>query len=186
MSVNVAHYPALVWDGSSPSRPADLSIDKHPDFEDWDQVVAEVIALQNEIDSIRFLSAPNAAAATLTVGQPVYLKANGTGFALADANGVAPLYDVIGLLATGDASGGHNGTVKCQRAGTLTLTTAQWDAQTGQSGGLTPLVEYFLSGTVGKITKTRPATTGDHVKRVGIALNITDMLVEVRHLVIAP
>lgn len=184
--MNVAQYPAAIWDGSTPSRFAVDNLNRRPDADDWNQAVAELVALQLELDSIRFLAAPNAAAAVLAVGQPVYLKANGTGFALADANGAAPLYDVIGLLATGDASEGHSDTVKCQRAGTLTLTTAQWDSQTGETGGLTPLVEYYLSGTVGKITKTRPSTTGDHVKRVGIALNTTDMLVEVRHLVVAP
>lgn len=177
MSINIAQYPAKIWDGSSKTRPSDRSLDRHPDFEDWNQIVAELIAMQTELDSIRFLTAP--ATVTLTLGQPVYLKANGSGFALADANGAAPLYDVIGLVVDTVAA-------KCQRAGTMTLITSQWDAQTGETGGLTPLVEYFLSGTVGKITKTRPATTGDHVKRVGIALNTTDMLVEVRHLVISP
>lgn len=177
MSTAIAQYPAQVWDRSSFTRPSGNGTSRKPDFNDWDQAVAELIALQTELDSIRLLTAP--ATVVLALGQPVYLKANGTGFALADANGAAPLYDVIGLVADINAA-------KCQRAGTLILTTAQWDAQTGESGGLTPLVEYFLSGTVGKITKTRPSTSGDHVKRVGIALNSTYMLVEVRHLVIAP
>jgi hypothetical protein len=177
-----AQYPSKIWDGSSPSRPGDFSLTRHPDFNDWDQVVAELIALQTELDNVRFLEAPNASGGALVVGQPVYLKADGTGYAAADANGASPLYDVIGLLAVGGAS---LATIKAQRAGTLTLLKSQWDTQTGETGGLTPLVEYYLSETVGKITKTRPATTGSHVKRVGIALNATDMLVEVRHLVIA-
>lgn len=173
MSSAIAKYPATIWDGTSVSR-TDAGITRHPDYKDWDQAVAELIALQKELDSIRFISAPGVG---LLPGQPVYLKADGSGFALSVANGAAPLRDTVGLIASLGVA---------QRAGTLILTPSQWDAQTGESGGLTPLVEYFLSDTAGKITKTRPATTGDTIKRVGLALNATFMLVEVRHLAIAP
>lgn len=186
MSKVAAKYPTSVWDVSSPARAADATIDRGPEFRDWDQMVAEMVAVQTELDAIRFFSAPNSAAATVAPGCPLYLKADGSGWAKADANGAAPLYDVVGLAVDGDASVGHNGTIKTQKAGLLTLTTGQWDTVTGGSGGLTPNVEYYLSGTVGQITATRPGTTGDHVKRVGIAVSATVMNIDVKHQVIAP
>lgn len=45
MSVNVANFPTSIWDGSSVNRDS-RSIDAGPDYEDWDQIVAEVIAMQ--------------------------------------------------------------------------------------------------------------------------------------------
>lgn len=44
-----AQFPGQVWDGDSSSRsPLD---DKAPDFQDWDQIVAEVQAAQNELNA---------------------------------------------------------------------------------------------------------------------------------------
>lgn len=47
MSKNVANYPGTIWDGTTPSRSQtpDL-VDRKPDYEDWDQIVAEIIAMQ--------------------------------------------------------------------------------------------------------------------------------------------
>lgn len=64
-----------------------------------------------------------------------------------------------------------------QSSGILTLTTAQWDVVTGASGGLTRGSVYYLSlVTNGRITATRPSTTGQLVSRVGVALSPTAML----------
>lgn len=43
-------------------------------------------------------------------------------------------------------------------AGMLTLTTAEWDAVTGESGGLTPDSYYWLSAVPGEFTATQPDT----------------------------
>lgn len=60
--------------------------------------------------------------------------------------------------------------------GLVNLTTAQWDAVTGQSGGLTRGAVYYLSQSViGGITTTRPSTPGTYTTRVGIALSPTVM-----------
>lgn len=48
MSVNPANFPTSVWDGSTPTR-NDRRTDRDPDYEDWDQMLAEVIALQNHL-----------------------------------------------------------------------------------------------------------------------------------------
>jgi hypothetical protein len=45
MSINQPNFPNKIWDGFSPSR-HDRTIDRPPDGEDWDQIIAEIIALQ--------------------------------------------------------------------------------------------------------------------------------------------
>lgn len=178
MSVNVAKYPGAQWDGSSPDRTNDRSINRRPDYEDWDQIVAEVIALESELDIVKAsrlagdaLIVPNPTGGAVVVGKAVYLLANGTGIALADANGTAPARNLLGLVSVGAAGAGGN--VNVQQAGDLTLTTAQWDAVAGTSGGLTANTEYYLSGTPGAITATVPATTGDTDIVVGVAKSTT-------------
>lgn len=181
MGVNVAQYPDDVWDGSSPSRNAPVElVDKHPDFEDWDQAVAEIASIQDDVlNGLEDIVVPNGAGAAVTVGVPVYMLANAAGATSADANGTAPARNVMGIVKVGrDATGGN---LTVRQRGRLTLTTAEWDAVTGETGGLTPFVEYYLSGTVAKITKTVPATTGDNVVVVGIAESATVMNISIRH-----
>lgn len=48
MSQVVADFPDNVWDGVSESR-ADRIIDRSPDYFDWDQIVAEMIATQTYV-----------------------------------------------------------------------------------------------------------------------------------------
>src|SRR6185369_10687560 len=44
-----------------------------------------------------------------------------------------------------------------QQLGTLTLTTGQWDAVCGTSGGLTRGDYYWVDSTAGKLTATQPS-----------------------------
>jgi hypothetical protein len=173
MSKPAANYPASQWDGSSASRTSDPSVDRAPFFQDYDQLVEELKATQAELDKSKFLSLPNGAGADLVVGTPVYALANGTGAAKADCNGSVPARDVLGLVSTGDLSVGHNGTVVVQLEGEITLTTAQWDAVAGTSGGLAANKAYYLSGPAGDLVLTRPATTGDNIITMIIAISAT-------------
>lgn len=50
MSRNVAQFPAAVWDGTTPNRTSRFD-DKSPDYEDFDQLVAEVIATQTSLSA---------------------------------------------------------------------------------------------------------------------------------------
>lgn len=81
----------------------------------------------------------------------------------------------IGLLATAGPKSGHGILIY---AGPIELTTAEWDALTGDTGGLVPNDRYYLSqGTAGKITKTRPVT-GIRAP-IGVALSDTVLLVQI-------
>jgi len=82
----------------------------------------------------------------------------------------------IGLASTPGIVGDH---ANVQTNGVLTLTTAEWDAITGDTGGLTRGVPYYLipAPDDGQLTTTPPSTPGDFVVRVGIALSATDFLI---------
>ncbi|MEN6367700.1 MAG: carbohydrate-binding protein [Thermoguttaceae bacterium] len=108
----------------------------------------------------------------LAICTPVYVKTNGhVDKAKADASGTT---EVFGLIA--DVSVAASGPGNVQFHGLVVATTAQWDAITGGSGGLTPGTVYFLSAaTAGLLTSTAPATLGQFVSRVGKAISSTTL-----------
>lgn len=114
--------------------------------------------------------------ATLIAGQACYsTAADHVGKAKADASGTK---DVLGL-ATAAITSAASGTIQCN--GILALTTAQWDALCGTTGGLTFNVPYFLSaGTAGLLASTVPTTVGQYVCEVGRALSTTEMMIDIR------
>jgi hypothetical protein len=116
----------------------------------------------------------NVNGSTATVCQPVYVFGSGT-IKLARANAAATAI-VAGLVH--DATIANNASGEICTSGPMTKTTAQWDAQTGQSGGLTAGAEYWCSAaTAGKLTTTPPSAATQFDVRVGIALSTTIMLV---------
>lgn len=88
----------------------------------------------------------------------------------------ATITRVIGLASTPGVAG-HRTNIQSQ--GVLTLTADQWDAVTGESGGLTRGVPYYLSAGAdgGRLTQIAPTIAEDFVVRVGIALSSTDFLI---------
>ena len=60
--------------------------------------------------------------------------------------------------------------------GLLVLETSQWDAVTGDVGGLVARTMYYLDPTTsGRITRTAPTGVGDFVVQIGRAANATTM-----------
>jgi hypothetical protein len=111
-----------------------------------------------------------------TIGQPVY-SVSGTNVDLAQANAQGTIR-VIGLTLSTAVNAANPGDVLID--GKLTATTTQWDAVTGQSGGLTPGVNYFLNpANPGQLTVTAPSTVGEFVVRVGYALSATEFEIEI-------
>jgi hypothetical protein len=117
-------------------------------------------------------SEPYDATGSKNAGSAVTVATGNLSAALADGSGAQVC---VGLLtqnwSTGDAT-------VCG-AGPLTLTTAQWDLVTGQSGGLTPGATYYVADVdAGNITSTAPSAPGDYVTVVGYAMNATTMIVQ--------
>jgi hypothetical protein len=110
---------------------------------------------------------------TVNICSAVYNDAAG-GFKKAVANALGTSL-VVGLASANinSAASGIIGT-----AGEIAATTAQWDAVTGQTGGLTFGARYFLdNATAGKITSTAPSS--GFIVPIGQAMSTTQMLVRI-------
>lgn len=83
--------------------------------------------------------------------------------------------NVVGLAASPGVEGQS---VRVAFAGPLDATTDEWDAVTGDSGGLTPAAPYYV-GTTGTLTTTAPSAPGTRVAAVGIALSPTSMMIQI-------
>jgi len=117
----------------------------------------------------------NSGAAALP-GAAVYV--NGAGrFGLA----IASAYSTGGVLALANRSIANGAPGPVTTAGPVTLTTGQWDAVTGGSGGLASGLLYFLDpSTPGKLSTTAPSTPGQVVTLVGRAISPTVMIVAIQ------
>ena len=137
----------------------------------------EQLQTADRLASPTVFSRTNANAGALVIGTPVYVAGAGTvDKAKADAAGTK---DVLGLIADPTVATGQPGTV--QSDGVLTATTAQWDAVTGQTGGLTPNTTYFLDpATAGKLTPTAPTADGQFVCQLGLATSTTELEISIR------
>lgn len=110
------------------------------------------------------------AASTLIAGQVVYAS-SATDVEKARANADITSKP-IGLATTAASSAA---TVSVQTNGVLTLTTPQWDALCGTTGGLTAGAQYYLSAsTAGLLTATLPTGAGNYVIPVIEALSPTE------------
>lgn len=120
--------------------------------------------------------ASQTAAATLIAGNVVYSSAaNTVNKAKADASGTV---FAIGL-ATAAINSAASGIV--QFNGIVTLTTAQWDAAFGTTGGLTFNTTYYLSAaTAGLGTTTVTTTAGQYVLILGKAISTTEFDLDIR------
>lgn len=99
----------------------------------------------------------NSEGSAITKGQPVYISGNNQ-YSLALANSV-DTSRVIGLVIDDSTDDGE--TMHVLLNGELEATTSQWDAVTGETGGLAPGGRYFLSPTTaGMLTRTPPSTQG--------------------------
>lgn len=128
--------------------------------------------LDASVSEVDVVAMQNGNAAPITIGQPVYVKAaSSVDLAQASASGTV---EVLGLVRETSIAAAATGVI--QTDGVLAATTAQWDAVTGGTGGLTAGTVYFLSAaTAGKLTTSAPTSTGQYVVRIGKAISTTEM-----------
>lgn len=132
--------------------------------------MASADVLDAQLNEVDFITADNGEITAIVIGMPVYVSAaDEVKKALADALGTS---EILGLVA--DITVAASDPARILTDGRLTATTAQWDAVTGQTGGLTPGSVYYLdSSTAGNLTTTAPTAEGETVVRVGRALSTT-------------
>lgn len=129
----------------------------------------DTLGLTSETGQITQTATP-----VLIAGNAVYTSGtDAVSKAQANATGTK---DVLGLVLTAVAAGAAG---VIQANGVVVLSTAQWDAVCGTTGGLVFNTRYFLSPTsAGLMTSAVPTTVGQYVAYVGRALSTTEMLVE--------
>lgn len=120
------------------------------------------------------ISLLNSSGGAFIPGQVVYSSAAGA-IDKADADGDATS-KVIGLAkaAIPDASSGLVVT-----DGAMSLTTAEWDAIAGTTGGLAFGTIYYLSDAAGLLTATAPTASPKRVVKTLIGLSTTIGLVQI-------
>ena len=125
-------------------------------------------------------TATNANAGAIVIGTPVYVSAVGSvDKAQADAEATK---DVVGLVV--DTSIASSAAGDIQTGGLLEATTGEWDAVTGDTGGLTAGTQYFVDpDTVGLLIDAAPTLAEDFVCAVGIALSATEMIIAIHQTV---
>jgi hypothetical protein len=120
----------------------------------------------------------NENAGSIVIGQPVYIKPgepDDVDLAQADDEATST---VAGLVFDTSISAGQPGDIIT--SGFLEATTTQWDAVTGQSGGLTAGALYYLDpNTAGMLTATEPTNDDALIAPVGLAFTTTEMLVRI-------
>jgi len=124
-------------------------------------------------------SMTNGNAGAIAIGRVVYCSGANT-FNLANANSFATAL-AIGIVTNTTVANGAAGNIAV--SGVITATTTQWDAVTGQSGGLTTGAKYYLSNTTaGAMTTTAP--TSGVLAPIGIALSPTKLVLNIERVVI--
>ena len=124
MSINQANFPGSVWDGTSVARDS-REIDAAPVYEDWDQIVAEVIAMQSGIAAgvtgggsagTDVEAANTASLVQKTVLTLTDLEVTMTDAAAAGSHGSAPLFTfpagnilILGAIGTLSLTAGSGG-----------------------------------------------------------------------------
>jgi len=102
-------------------------------------------------------------------GTPMYIRSDGTvDKAQSNASSTATVMGIAkGTMVAGDRG-------FAVYAGPLELTTAEWDAITGGSGGLTPGTTYYLDDSAaGKFRTSNGAT------QCGVAMSSTVLFVQI-------
>jgi len=106
------------------------------------------------------------------IGQPLYTDPLGAGVGLANS-ATLPNACFAGIAVSAATPGFA---VSYRTSGCFALTTAQWDAVTGEVGGLTPAATYFLDPVSGMLTRT--PTDAGFLVQVGRALSATEFAIE--------
>lgn len=116
----------------------------------------------------------NGSGSTVNICRAVYITNNNT-FSPANANNVNSK-NVVGLVNVTSIANAASGNVAV--SGIMEATTGQWDAVTGQTGGLTYGAIYYLSNaTAGALTTTAPGS--GYVAPIGIALSTTKIKINI-------
>jgi hypothetical protein len=128
----------------------------------------------DQIDLSNSVAKNNDTGNTIPIGTPLLVSSGNAILAQADAQGTVR---VAGLAAE---TANDSSPVEILADGILPATTGEWDTITGETGGLSEGLDYFLSATTkGRLTVNAPDAQGEFVVRIGYALSSTEMEIEI-------
>lgn len=159
-----------VWYNSEIDRVKYTKINSNNDIEN------KTIAELEDILSLFTIKAFNKSASALLFGQPVY-NVDGDGVSPACANNI-DIRNVFGIVYSDVILPGEEGTIQFKNE--IVGTISEWAAVTGDSFGLLPGSNYFLSTTTGLLTRIPPSQTGEHFCFVGKAITNTKLFIDIQ------
>jgi hypothetical protein len=131
------------------------------------ELSAGLLGLRRSID---FLQLKNEDGLDVSAGSPVFIATSAASAFHIAAGQDLDVKEAIGM-ATSTIAVGATGDI--QTRGILSLTTAQWDARTGQTGGLTIGSKYYLAVSPGDLSLVPQF---DAARTVGVAIAADKML----------
>lgn len=163
MTIRKAQFPAQVWDGTAPDR-ASRNLEIDPNHPSYDQIVAEVIAVQQYAAGlVGGLTDPYEAEAgdNLSEGMPAYL--DGTGRLQKARNDLVAGHQVAGLMVA-DVATTFSGSYIADGP----IEKTDWTSVAGTVDLVRGAI-YYLSDTPGMITTIAPTAGGYYVVPLGRA-----------------
>ncbi len=119
----------------------------------------------------------NSESGSVVICTPMYAFGSGT-MKMARANALATSV-VLGLVL--NATVAASGVATIRTCGVMKATTGQWDAVTGESGGLAYGKRYYVSTTTaGLLVPETSVPTTDFLAEVGVALSTTRLLINIK------
>lgn len=131
--------------------------------------------VDGNVQEVDVFAMTNESGGSIAICSPVYCSSANL-IAKADASGNAATAKVVGLLK---ATTANEATGNVQTNGVVSATTGEWDAVTGDSGGLTAGTVYYLDTTAGLLTTTAPSGSGNYVTWVGVGITATEMMLSI-------
>lgn len=134
----------------------------------------EQLQAGDTLDLRNSVTKTNNTGGALVIGSPVYVSGGNAIPAQADAQSTIRVAGLVSDISVADGD-----PTEVLTDGVLEATTGQWDAVTGQVGGLTEGADYFLDEANPAQMKTTAPTTG-FIVRLGHALSSTEFEIEIQ------
>jgi len=184
MTVKTASFPTAPWDGLTNFRPARRT-DRAPDSEDWDEMLAEVVALETSLypmtsDAVLWVAPWGTATATGTLTNPYASIALALAAVTADNTKICVLPGTYTHAAELAIDGTYTG-IKIVGVGGSSVTILDHTTSDDQAISITPAIATAFEITIEGITVLQYAAkiglliddTGQTV--AGITVNLKDV-----------
>jgi len=184
MTVKTASFPTAPWDGLTNFRPARRT-DRAPDSEDWDEMLAEVVALETSLypmtsDAVLWVAPWGTATATGTLTNPYASIALALAAVTADNTKICVLPGTYTHAAELAITGTYTG-IKIVGVGGSSVTILNHTTSDDQAISITPAIATAFEITIEGITVLQYAAkiglliddTGQTV--AGITVNLKDV-----------